>query len=148
MLTLAPSCVASIAQVAGKLLNFWCAHTDPGGRPSQGPIPPPNAGATGIKVWLDIAVGYGRQVATFSRCKTSKRGIGCVKARPVSPGLGGAPVKLLLAFVLFRLLDVWKPWPLRQLERWEGGWGIVADDLGAALGAGGIVHLVSALLHR
>jgi phosphatidylglycerophosphatase A len=34
----------------------------------------------------------------------------------------------LLALVLFRVFDVWKPPPVRQLERLPGGLGIVADD--------------------
>jgi phosphatidylglycerophosphatase A len=34
----------------------------------------------------------------------------------------------LLGFVLFRLFDIWKPWPVRQMERLSGGLGIVADD--------------------
>jgi phosphatidylglycerophosphatase A len=34
----------------------------------------------------------------------------------------------LLAFALFRLFDIWKPPPVRQLERLPGGLGIVADD--------------------
>jgi phosphatidylglycerophosphatase A len=39
----------------------------------------------------------------------------------------------LAAFALFRLLDMWKPAPARQLERLPGGWGIVADDVMAGL---------------
>ena len=39
----------------------------------------------------------------------------------------------LAAFALFRLLDVWKPTPARQLESLPGGWGIVADDVMAGL---------------
>ena len=34
----------------------------------------------------------------------------------------------LLAFALFRLFDIWKPPPVRRLERLPGGLGIVADD--------------------
>jgi phosphatidylglycerophosphatase A len=34
----------------------------------------------------------------------------------------------LLAFALFRLFDIWKPPPVRQLERLPGGLGIIADD--------------------
>ena len=34
----------------------------------------------------------------------------------------------LAAFVLFRLFDIWKPWPVNRLERLPGGLGIVADD--------------------
>lgn len=33
------------------------------------------------------------------------------------------------AFLLFRLFDIWKPKPVRNLERLPGGVGIVADDL-------------------
>jgi phosphatidylglycerophosphatase A len=35
---------------------------------------------------------------------------------------------LLLGFILFRVFDIWKPWPIRQLEKLPGGWGIMADD--------------------
>lgn len=34
----------------------------------------------------------------------------------------------LAALALFRLFDIWKPAPVRQLERLPGGVGIVADD--------------------
>ena len=34
-------------------------------------------------------------------------------------------------FVLFRLFDVLKPWPIRKLEQLPGGWGIMADDVAA-----------------
>jgi phosphatidylglycerophosphatase A len=39
---------------------------------------------------------------------------------------------LVLGFILFRLLDIWKPFPARQAERLSGGWGIMADDWVAA----------------
>jgi phosphatidylglycerophosphatase A len=39
----------------------------------------------------------------------------------------------LAALLLFRLFDIWKPPPVRQLERWSGGFGIVADDVMAGL---------------
>ena len=40
----------------------------------------------------------------------------------------------LLAFGLFRLFDIWKPWPIRDLDhRLGGGTGIMLDDLVAAL---------------
>lgn len=57
-----------------------------------------------------------------------------------------APVSLLgyaLAFVLFRLFDIWKPWPIRYTERWHGGLGIMADDVVAAV-MGGIILVVLA----
>ena len=39
----------------------------------------------------------------------------------------------LAALLFFRLFDIWKPWPVRQLEGLSGGIGIVADDLMAGL---------------
>ncbi|MGH9792271.1 MAG: phosphatidylglycerophosphatase A family protein [Candidatus Acidiferrales bacterium] len=35
---------------------------------------------------------------------------------------------LLAGFILFRVFDIWKPWPVRQAEKLPGGWGIMADD--------------------
>jgi phosphatidylglycerophosphatase A len=35
---------------------------------------------------------------------------------------------LLLGFILFRVFDIWKPWPIQRLEKLPGGWGIMADD--------------------
>jgi phosphatidylglycerophosphatase A len=35
---------------------------------------------------------------------------------------------LLVGFILFRVFDVWKPFPARQAESLPGGWGIMADD--------------------
>jgi phosphatidylglycerophosphatase A len=44
-------------------------------------------------------------------------------------GSGG----ILLGFLLFRVLDVTKPFPARQLERLHGGFGVMADDAMAAI---------------
>jgi phosphatidylglycerophosphatase A len=44
----------------------------------------------------------------------------------------------LIAFVLFRLFDITKPPPARQLERLPHGWGIVFDDVAAGLYALGV----------
>src|SRR5262249_3109685 len=40
---------------------------------------------------------------------------------------------LIAGFFLFRLFDIVKPPPARQLERMHGGWGIVLDDLMAGI---------------
>jgi len=39
----------------------------------------------------------------------------------------------LAGFVLFRIFDVFKPWPARSLERLHGGLGVMADDAMAAI---------------
>jgi phosphatidylglycerophosphatase A len=49
---------------------------------------------------------------------------------------------VVVGFVLFRVLDTLKPWPVSLLERLPSGWGIVADDVGAgALGAMAMIGL-------
>lgn len=40
---------------------------------------------------------------------------------------------VIAAFIMFRLLDILKPWPIRRFERLPGGLGIVADDVVAGL---------------
>lgn len=39
----------------------------------------------------------------------------------------------VLGFLLFRIFDIAKPWPIRKLEKLPKGWGILADDLLAAV---------------
>ena len=38
-------------------------------------------------------------------------------------------ITAFVGFVLFRLFDIFKPWPIRKLEKYPAGWGILADDL-------------------
>ena len=56
-----------------------------------------------------------------------------------------APVSVpgwVLAFVFFRVMDIVKPWPIRDLDhRLEGGLGIMLDDLAAALYAAVLLGL-------
>jgi phosphatidylglycerophosphatase A len=44
-----------------------------------------------------------------------------------------SPATLALGFLLFRVFDVVKPWPARQLEALHGGLGIMTDDLMAGI---------------
>jgi phosphatidylglycerophosphatase A len=50
---------------------------------------------------------------------------------------------LCVAFVLFRIFDIWKPFPLDRFQKFKGGWGVVADDLGAGCYAGLLLFLFS-----
>jgi phosphatidylglycerophosphatase A len=49
---------------------------------------------------------------------------------------------VVAGFVLFRLFDIVKPFPLRRLERIPGGAGVIADDVGAGLYGLGILALI------
>ena len=48
-----------------------------------------------------------------------------------------------MGFVLFRVFDILKPWPVRQLERLPEGWGIMADDFAAAAYSRGLLWLIA-----
>ena len=56
-----------------------------------------------------------------------------------------SPLGYALGFLVFRAADMGKPPPLPWLEKLPGGWGIMADDLGAAVYAGGGVLIVRAV---
>lgn len=50
---------------------------------------------------------------------------------------------VVTGFLLFRLMDIFKPFPIRRLESTlRGGWGVVADDLAAGLYANVLLGLV------
>jgi phosphatidylglycerophosphatase A len=54
-----------------------------------------------------------------------------------------------LAFLLFRLFDIWKPFPIRQFERrLKGGLGVMFDDLLAACYAYAVLALLIIAIHR
>lgn len=44
-----------------------------------------------------------------------------------------SPMGAFVGFLIFRVLDVVKPWPSAQFERWPGGLGVMADDGMAAI---------------
>lgn len=48
-------------------------------------------------------------------------------------GWAGEPSRLVLAFFLFRLFDIWKPFPVNRLEELREGQGIVLDDVMAGI---------------
>ena len=47
---------------------------------------------------------------------------------------------LVFGFVLFRVFDIVKPYPARACERLPGGWGVMADDVVAALYAQAVLR--------
>ena len=54
---------------------------------------------------------------------------------------------IILGFVLFRLFDIWKPWPIRYLdEHVHGGFGMILDDVVAGLFAAIIINIFAQLV--
>jgi phosphatidylglycerophosphatase A len=54
---------------------------------------------------------------------------------------------LIAGTVLFRLFDIWKPFPIRRLEPLKNGVGIMADDLLAGIYANILLQLANRVLH-
>jgi phosphatidylglycerophosphatase A len=52
-------------------------------------------------------------------------------------------IPLAVTFLLFRFFDIVKPPPIRKLEAIHGGWGIMLDDLGAAIYTTVLILLVT-----
>jgi phosphatidylglycerophosphatase A len=55
--------------------------------------------------------------------------------------MGDAWFPVLASFILFRIFDIVKPYPIKKVEALPAGWGIMMDDLVAAVYAGVIVNL-------
>ncbi|MDP3445226.1 MAG: phosphatidylglycerophosphatase A [Ignavibacteria bacterium] len=49
---------------------------------------------------------------------------------------------ILVAFIIWRVLDIFKPYPIKKLESIKGGWGIMLDDVVAGFLAFFFVHLI------
>jgi len=49
---------------------------------------------------------------------------------------------VFIGFVLFRVFDIFKPFPLRQLEKLKWGIGVIADDVGAGVYALVVLTLI------
>jgi phosphatidylglycerophosphatase A len=63
--------------------------------------------------------------------------------------LFAVPKSLVLVasgFVLFRLFDIWKPFPIRKVEGLPHGWGIMADDVVAGIYTNVLLRLASVLI--
>ena len=83
------------------------------------------------------------EIVAIPLCFLSWIGVACWRSGslpgPESLFRRDQSLALVVIFALFRLFDIWKPWPVRQSQRLPGGWGVTVDDLLAA----GYVNLVS-----
>ncbi len=132
----APGTWGSLAALGLWALYVWLAHP-----------------AALTLVWVLVAgivvsIALGVPAATIAERESGRQDPGFVVVDEVAGqwiALLGSPFDWkhsLIALVLFRLLDVTKPPPARQLERLPGGWGIVFDDVAAGLYALGIAALL------
>ena len=97
--------------------------------------------ATVIGVW---ACGrHARKVRVYdpSECvldEVAGQWFALIPVAVAARGLDWRP--FLMAFLLFRAFDIWKPWPVAALEQLPGGLGIMLDDVAAGLIAAGVLY--------
>jgi phosphatidylglycerophosphatase A len=95
-----------------------------------------------------VSIAVGVPAATVAARESGRHDPGFVVVDEVAGqwiALLGSPADwrhALIALVLFRLFDITKPFPARQLERLPKGWGIVFDDVAAGLYAWGVAAIL------
>lgn len=55
---------------------------------------------------------------------------------------------LIPAFLIWRALDIFKPFPARRLENINGGWGVILDDVAAGIYSFMAMQIIIYLLNR
>ncbi len=65
---------------------------------------------------------------------------------PPSAGEGVKALLVFAAFLLFRILDIFKPGPIRSLEKLPAGLGVMADDIASGLVAGVTMAVLSSFV--
>ena len=108
----------TIAMIASVVAGIWAAEVEIERRSNKDPGP----------VVIDEVAG---QLLTY------------LCALPLWSFRGPADAAMMAGagFVLFRIFDILKPWPIGRLERFKGGLGVMADDLGAGVAAGILLGL-------
>jgi phosphatidylglycerophosphatase A len=95
-----------------------------------------------------VTIALGVPAATIAARESGRKDPGFVVIDEVTGqwiALLGSPADWkhgLIALVLFRLFDITKPPPARQLEALPDGWGIVFDDVAAGLYAWGVAAIL------
>jgi phosphatidylglycerophosphatase A len=95
-----------------------------------------------------LSIALGVPAATIAARESGRHDPGFVVIDEVAGqwiALLGSPVDwrhALIALILFRLFDITKPPPARQLEKLPAGWGIVFDDVAAGLYAWGVASIL------
>jgi phosphatidylglycerophosphatase A len=110
--------------------------------------PSAHALLVGLLVWIALSIALGVPAATIVARESGRKDPQFVVIDEVAGqwiALLFSPVDWkhgLIALALFRLFDITKPFPARQLESLPEGWGIVFDDVAAGLYALGVASLL------
>ena len=124
-------------------LLLWAAY-------AWGATPAPATLAYALLAGIVLSIVVGVPAATIVARESGRKDPGFVVVDEVTGqwiallGSHASWQHALTALLLFRLFDITKPFPVRQLEKLPEGWGIVFDDVAAGLYA----LLIATVLHR
>jgi phosphatidylglycerophosphatase A len=98
-----------------------------------------------VGIWASAVTGRDLGVADHGAIVIDE----IVAFLPVAVFANKSPLMLAVAFGLFRLFDIWKPFPIRQVDRRvKGGFGVMIDDILAALYACAVIALLVEASHK
>jgi phosphatidylglycerophosphatase A len=115
--------------------------------------PTPNGLLRVVLIGIVLSIASGVAAATIAARESGRHDPQFVVIDEVAGqwiALLGSPADFrhgLIALILFRLFDITKPFPVRQLEKLPEGWGIVFDDVAAGLYALGVASLLRLFIH-
>jgi phosphatidylglycerophosphatase A len=115
--------------------------------------PTPNGLLLVVFVGIALSIAAGVPAATIAARESGRHDPQFVVIDEVAGqwiALIGSPADFrhgIIALILFRLFDIAKPFPARQLEKLPEGWGIVFDDVAAGLYALGVASLLRLFIH-
>jgi phosphatidylglycerophosphatase A len=131
-----PGTWGSMAAVLLWAIFAWTVH------------PSPTVLMVALIAGIVFSIALGVPAATIAARESGRHDPGFVVIDEVAGqwiALLGSPADwrhALIALLLFRLFDITKPFPARQLESLPAGWGIVFDDVAAGLYAWGVAALL------
>ena len=114
-----------------------------------------------LALWIGLTVIGTWSAKVFDELMGSKDNQNIVIDETIGMGItawtaGTHLETLAAALILFRVFDIWKPWPVRNVDRWShtqtnskwdawrGGFGVIADDIVAGFQALVIVLILQA----
>ena len=110
-------------------------------------------GAAGLAIATVVVFGVGLWASSLYVRRTGIRDPGAVVIDEVAGQwltllpVGTDPILYAAGFVIFRVADIWKPWPVSWADKsLPGGFGVMADDILAGAYAGAALYALAAVI--
>jgi phosphatidylglycerophosphatase A len=109
--------------------------------------------AAGAMLWTLLFIIFAVWIADAAEKILEQNDPGCIVIDEIAGmlvalvGLPFNPITVVIGFIVFRILDILKPFPIRDLDkRIPGGLGVVADDVAAGIITNLLLRIISQIL--